>query len=299
MILSCGEALVDVLPGSAAVPGGGPMNAAIAAARLGSPTGFVGRVSTDAEGDLIWSHLQASGVDLSLAERGLEPTAKAIVTTTPVQSFRFEGEDTADASMVGLDLSSLELGRHVVHGGTLGIFRGSTASVLADMIESDVLAKSVVSFDPNIRPQIIERSPGGTAQWWRYAERWLARADIVRGSDEDFDWMGVDAPGLLDRGPSVVLRTIGAAGVEAFFASGQTLNVAGADAQFVDAVGAGDSFCGAYLSQLHASLQDPLVTGVADLSLDWWTQTLEFAVRVAAATVSRPGADPPWLNELR
>ena len=275
------------------------MNAAIAASRLGTPTAFVGRVSTDDAGDQIWAHLQASNVDLAAAQRGPEATARAIVTTVPVQSFRFEGEGTADASMTGLDVSGLGNGPHIIHGGTLGIFRGTTADVLVDWIELAEMASAVVSFDPNVRPQIIE----DREHWWSYADRWLARADVVKGSDEDLDWMGVSVADLFDRGVKVVLRTIGADGVEAFLANGDQVVVPGAEADFVDAVGAGDSFCGAVLTRLDqvqrsSDLSDGGLEDVADLDLAWWQETLEFAVRVAAITVSRPGANPPWASEL-
>ncbi|MDP7382464.1 MAG: PfkB family carbohydrate kinase, partial [Acidimicrobiales bacterium] len=67
MIITAGEALVDLVP--QAVPGGGPMNTAVACARLGAPAAFLGAVSTDEHGDAIWAHLEASGVDLRLTQR--------------------------------------------------------------------------------------------------------------------------------------------------------------------------------------------------------------------------------------
>ena len=45
MIVCAGEALVDLVPEARC--GGGPMNVAVTAARLGVPSAFVGRVSTD------------------------------------------------------------------------------------------------------------------------------------------------------------------------------------------------------------------------------------------------------------
>ena len=51
MIITAGEALVDLVPH--AVPGGGPMNTAVACARLGAPTAFLGAVSTDEHGDAL------------------------------------------------------------------------------------------------------------------------------------------------------------------------------------------------------------------------------------------------------
>lgn len=289
MIISAGEALVDILPGDRAVPGGGPMNAAIAAARLGVPAAFLGRVSTDAYGDEIWAHMEASGVNLSVAQRGDEPTARAIVETHPVQRFTFEGEGTADASMEPADLSPLGLGAgphpDILHGGTLGIFRGTTADVLADVCQS---FDGIVSFDPNIRPAIIEQV--GPEVWWNHANIWLERADLVRGSDEDFYWMGTTVAGMLARGPKVVIETRGADGAIAHLSDGPSVSVSAAAIDFVDAVGAGDSFCGAVLSRI--SLEGWPTDDAA------WASILSFAVEVAGITCSRPGADPPWASEL-
>ncbi len=290
MIVSCGESLVDVLPDGRPVPGGGPMNAAIAASRLGAPAAFLGRVSTDAYGEQIWAHMEASGVRLDAAQRGPEPTARAIVEIEPVQRFTFEGDGTADASMGPADLSMLGLDvagphPHLLHGGTLGIFRGSTADVLVQVAES---FEGIVSFDPNVRPAIIEQV--GTARWWHYADRWLARADLVRGSDEDFAWMGVTVDDLFDRGVDVVIETRGADGAVAHLAGGPAVGVGATPIEFVDAVGAGDSFCGAVLTRLWRDGWPADAEG--------WSSILAFAVRVAGITCSRPGADPPWAAEL-
>ncbi len=290
MILSCGEALVDVLPDGRALPGGGPMNAAVTAARLGAPTAFIGRVSTDSYGDQIWAFLSDSDVDLRATQRGPEPTARAIVELTPSPVFRFEGEGTADASITELDLTPLGPGPHLIHGGTLGIFRGTTAAVLADLVEGH---DGIVSFDPNVRPQIID----DRAAWFGFADRWIDRADLVKGSDEDFDWMEIDPPALLARGVSVVLRTTGAEGVEAHLASGAVCRVAAPEVEVVDAVGAGDALCGSVLTGLwEAGVTDR--AALRGLGVSDWERLLAFAVRVAGITVSRPGADPPRRAEL-
>lgn len=290
MIVSCGEALVDVLAGDRVVPGGGPMNAAVAAARLGVPTAFVGRVSTDADGDRIWAHLRESDVNLAAAQRGPEPTARAVVELRPGPVFRFEGDGTADASMTAVDLSPLGSGHHIVHGGTLGIFRGTTADVLAGLVEDH---NGLVSFDPNVRPQIIT----DRAAWRRYADHWLARADLVKASDEDLEWMGTTPEQLVGRGPLVVLRTLGGDGVEAFFADGGHLHVASPPVEVVDAVGAGDAFCGAVLCRLwERGVTDR--AGLGRLDRAAWVEILGFATRVASITVGRLGADPPRRREL-
>lgn len=293
MIIAAGEALVDLVPEPR--PGGGPMNVAVTAARLGAPAAFAGRVSTDAHGQLIWGHLERSGVDLRIAQRGDEPTARAVVEPGPAPSFTFSGDGTADVSLDPIDTTVLGPGPHVLHGGTLGMFRPPGATVLADLLDRH---QGLVSLDPNVRPSLIDDRDA----WFGWFERWLRRCDVLRGSDEDFAWI---APGrdperlaeeLLERGVGAVLVTRGGDGVDVHLPAG-VLHVPAVAVEVVDTVGAGDTFCGAVLTAL-------LERGVAerreldDLSADDWRVVVAFAVEAAAVTCSRPGADPPWRHEL-
>src|SRR5205085_11125530 len=84
-IVVAGEALVDLAPTSVADeyrahPGGGPANAAVALARLGSHSIFLGRLSRDHFGNQLANWLTDNGVDLSLAVRSHEPTTVALAT---------------------------------------------------------------------------------------------------------------------------------------------------------------------------------------------------------------------------
>ena len=64
-----------------------------------------------------------------------------------------------------------------------------------------------------------------------------------------------------------------------------------------DTIGAGDTFTAGMLVRLH---QHGLMSkgDVATLDRDAIGDVLDFAARAASVTVSRPGADPPWLREL-
>lgn len=265
------------------------MNVALTVARLGVPAAFCGRISNDRFGQLIWDHLSGSGVLMDAVERGEEPTTTAEVVTKPVQSFVFSGTDTADMNLTAVNESALPERPSILHGGTLGLFRGQTAETLTTYAEN---FGGIVTLDPNIRPAIITDPD----RWWHFANRWIAVAQLVRGSDEDLDWMGVTVEDLLTRGVTAVVRTLGADGAEVALSSGEKARVSGAEIDFVDAVGAGDSFCGAILVQLaeHGVTRDSF----ADLELGWWTDTLGFAMKVAGITCSRPGADPPYRREL-
>ena len=89
-ITAIGEALIDLtqtgLSASgvteyAANPGGAPANLAVAAAKLGASTAFIGRVGTDAFGTQLRECLRANGVDVSrMLTDAQRPTTLAVVS---------------------------------------------------------------------------------------------------------------------------------------------------------------------------------------------------------------------------
>ena len=292
MIFSCGEALVDLVPDP--VPGGGPMNVAVAAARLGAPSAFVGGISTDEFGDQLWEHLVANGVDLSLSLRVDAPTAKAIVEHVPELRFRFEGVDTADTQLAHVDVEAIRGAGNIVHGGTLGMFRGRAAHTYAELVAAH---DGLVSLDPNIRPQIIDDA----AAWHGFHDRWVPHVDLYKGSDEDLEWIWPDrspedsAAWLLDQGAGAVIVTRGGDGLAILTPAGEVFAPA-PEIDVVDTVGAGDTIVGVVLTSIHEHFDGPIRLG--ELALDDWQRFAERAVAAAAITCSRAGADVPYRHEL-
>ena len=116
MILSCGEALIDMLPrqsteGEAAFApyaGGAVFNTAIALGRLGVPSGFLSGVSTDLFGEVLTDTLAASKVDTSLLIRSGRPTTLAFVKLVAGQaSYAFYDENTAGRMIAPADLPAI------------------------------------------------------------------------------------------------------------------------------------------------------------------------------------------------
>lgn len=271
------------------------MNVAVAAARLGAPTAFVGRISTDPFGDLLMNHMEESGVDTRLVERGPEPTARAVVSLDPSPSFRFEADGTAEANLSSADLSPLGQGPHIVHGGTFGMYRGQTARTLAELIETN---PGLVSLDPNVRPSIV----GDRAEWDYWHQRWLDQTTLYRCSDEDLAWISqgrsIDsfAAELLADGIEAVIVTRGADGC-VVFTSSWSEHRQGVAAEVVDTVGAGDTFTGAVLSGLHDRgilSRDSL----RSLDKDSLIEVIDSALAAAAMVCAREGANPPWKSEI-
>lgn len=294
MIVSCGEALIDMVPEP--VAGGGPMNVAVAAARLGSAPAFLGALSTDTYGDLLAQHLATNGVDISLCPRVDAPTARAIVEHVPELRFRFEGTGTADTRLDRADLETLLDPPHIVHGGTLGMFRGSTAETLACLVEQH---DGIVSLDPNVRPQIID----DRATWNHYHERWLSVTDVYKASDEDLAWIwperSVDssAHALLAAGVGAVIVTRGSAGLSVVTRDGE-VQVGAPSIDIADTVGAGDTIVAAVLASVIEFGVGAQRADLDSLRLAHWKTIARRAVEAAAITCSRTGADPPTRSEL-
>jgi len=294
MIISCGEALVDLVPH--AVAGGGPMNVAVASARLEGPAAFVGCISNDEYGRIIWQHLLDNGVDVTACQRSEAPTARAIIEHTPQLVFRFEGTGTADTLLTDPDLTTFGAGPHILHGGTLGLFRGRTAETLATLVEKHDWG--LVSLDSNIRPQIIDDRD----RWQHFHDRWVARANIYKGSDEDLSWIWpnrspeASAEALMAAGVDVVVLTRGADGLTVLTGHGPE-TVPAPSIEIVDTVGAGDTIVATLLTSIveRGAVE---VSELRELSGSDWREFASRAVEAAAITCSRPGADPPRRSEV-
>ncbi len=74
-------------------------------------------------------------------------------------------------------------------------------------------------------------------------------------------------------------------------------DVSGRNVKVADTIGAGDTFTAGILCALHRAGKLNKAA-IASLDRDSVSNAISFAIRAAAVTVSRPGADPPWAHEL-
>jgi fructokinase len=298
VIAVCGEALVDLLPTGPdtyrAAPGGSPANTAVALARLGTPVELLARLSTDPFGALLRDHLVRNGVGLRGAVDAAEPSSLAIVSrdASGSASYRFVMEGTADWPWADDELALPE-GAVAVHTGSLAIAKAPAL----ERFLARVRATATVSVDPNLRPALLTSLDDAR----RDVERWLALADVFKASAEDLELLhpGEDpvdvARAWRSRGPALVVVTAGADGATVLVGD-EVLHAPGRDVEVVDTVGAGDTFTAGFLSVLHA--RGLLGGRLEAVSADDARAALDVALRAAAVTCSRPGADPPRADEL-
>lgn len=306
MIVCCGEALIDMLPrdivgegmGYLPVSGGAVFNTAITLGRLGENAGFFTGLSTDLFGQQIEASLKASNVDARFGKRQNLPTTLAFVKLTDGHAeYAFYDENSAGRMITSDDLPTFEDDVSALHFGAISLIPDPCGSTYEALMTREAQSR-VISFDPNIRPTFIQDE----ATYRKRMERMLGLADIIKVSDEDLAWLmpgtGFEdaAAKMIGSGASVVLMTKGAEGVEAITRSGKSF-VPAAKATVVDTVGAGDSFNGGFLAGLN---RQGLLNkqALAQISIDDLQKALRLAADVAAITVSRAGANPPWQKEL-
>lgn len=309
MILCCGEALIDMIPSEtsrgdeAFVPhsGGAVFNTAIALGRLGVESGMLTGMSTDMFGQQLQDALAASNVDASHLIRSDRPTTLAFVRLTDGHAqYEFYDENTAGRMIQVTDLPQLSDAVSVLYFGGISLACEPCADTYAALC-AEQGAERAVMVDPNIRPGFIRDAD-------RFRGRMngiLERADIVKVSDEDLDWLfpGPDdlptkVKSLQAMGPNLVILTRGGEGATAFMPGEKNVTVPAQKAQVVDTVGAGDTFNAGVLARL-SQLGVLTKPALAEIDTDTAAAALAFGAKVAAVTVSRAGANPPWAKELQ
>jgi fructokinase len=253
-----GEEISDVEMGFVARPGGAPANVAVAAARLGSKSSFVGSVGDDLFGDFILRALESEGVDTTGVSRQSPPTRTSLafveIDEAGDRAFTFyRSSPAADELLSPEDVTGdLISGASFVNFGSIPLIREPARSATHRIAELARELDVPVAFDVNLREHLWESA--GDAR--EAVDPLLDLSTIVKlGDDELSPLLGTEDVGeaagmLLDRGVSLVLVSMGPEG--AFYAtrefSGQvpTFDVG----EVVDATGAGDAFLAATLVHL-------------------------------------------------
>lgn len=307
MIVCCGEALIDMVPGEGgpdsfvAKPGGCPFNTAIAAARLGAKVEFLGRIGTDLFGAQLAEALRADGVGTSLVARSDEPATLAFVRRDAGGNARyaFYSKGAADRSLAAADLpASLGPDAAFLAIGSISLLQEPAGSVIESFALRESKKGVAVSFDPNIRAGLV----ADRESYLRRLARVAALSTVVKASDDDLAWifpgLGVEAAmdRILGMGPALVAATLGAEGAMAVGRSGRA-RVPARKVAVVDTIGAGDTFHAALLARFDAAGIRGRAA-VESLDSGFLEAALEYAAAAAALDCSRPGADPPRAAEL-
>lgn len=274
-IINLGEILIDVIPTTqirlgetcyTPYPGGAIANVAVAIARLGGFSRFLGGVSEDEFGGLLMQVLADNHVDAQFVQvvKGA-PTAIAMVTlqTAGQRHFTFFRQGTADSQLQAKSLNwSAWHDAAICHVGGVLLSTEPARSATFAAMEYTRRAGSIVSFDVNVRPTLWA-SPNEIRDTIAQA---VERTDILKLSVEEDEFVSeqgslLNEPllegdrlnrlgdALLERGPRLVIITLGAHGALLLTAR-RRVKIPPLQVRSVDTTGAGDAFMGAVLYSL-------------------------------------------------
>jgi ribokinase len=237
--------------------GGKGQNQAVAAARAGAQTAFIGALGDDAFGSSIRDGLAADGVGAEGVRTADAPTGTALIAVDD------SGENTI-----------------IVEAG---------ANALLELRETDataIAAADVLVLQLEIPLAVVTAAAriaraGGTRVLLNAAPirdlpaELLASVDILVVNEHEGAFLA--RGGAVEALAPVVIVTLGAAGAVAY-ENGTEVRVAAPTVSAVDATGAGDTFCGALAALLAEGA--PLA------------DALRFAVAAASLSVQKHGAVP-------
>ncbi|MBQ1474965.1 MAG: carbohydrate kinase [Ruminococcus sp.] len=310
-ILTIGEMLIDLtqtgvsdqgIPVYTAFPGGAPANVAVAAAKLGASTAFIGKVGNDAFGKLLVDTVKNNGVNAD----GMIVTDTANTTLAVVslqesgeRDFAFYRKGFADTQLSESEIADDTLkNTHILHFGSVSMTEDPSRTAT---FNSALRAKNMgatITYDPNYRASLWDSLDDALVQM----KMPLSIVDILKISDEELPLIAdTDDPEegtklLSERyGIPLILLTLGAKG--AYYRFGDCTGLCeGVKVKVADTNGAGDTFFGAFLSGMaRLGKYKP-----SELSEDEIRELVIFANKAASITTSRSGAIPamPTLDEV-
>ncbi|MFM1605407.1 MAG: carbohydrate kinase family protein [Candidatus Pseudothioglobus sp.] len=308
MIICAGESLIDMVsfrgePEYTPHVGGSNFNSSIALGRLGSNSYYFGAISNDSYGELIEDCLRGSNVKEDFIIKTNRPTTLAYADVVDgIAEYTFVDEHSAGRM---LDQTSLKpFVKRVIKAkallvGGISLQAEPCGSSWQWLIEQ-VSGHLSIYLDVNIRPDFIENK----RSYFDRFVRLTSKVDIVKISEDDYRYLyGAQdfnkvSKDWLNNGVKLVIFTLGAEGSKVIYDNGKEVFAKSKKVDVVDTIAAGDTFNAGFLLSLDEQglLDRESLDIISDTQLE---KALTFANKVASFTVTKKGANPPWLDEIQ
>lgn len=210
-------------------PGGKGLNQAVAAARAGSPTRFVGAVGRDDAGQTLTRVAGEAGVDTSEVAVVDVSTGRALILVA----------DSGENSIVVVPGANELCPEGAARAGEVVL---AQLEVPLDTVESTFRSAREVGATTVLNPAPARPLP----------PELLDLVDIIVPNEHELDLLG-GVSGLLERGVGTVVVTLGAEGARVHTSEG-AVDIPTLAVDAVDTTGAGDTFCGYLASGLASGL---------------------------------------------
>lgn len=306
MIICAGESLIDMVSfrGEAEYTphvGGSNFNSSIALGRLGADSYYFGAISNDSYGELIENTLRHSKVKEDFVIKTNRPTTLAYADVIEgIAEYTFVDEHSAgrllDQSSLKPFLVGLKKAKALLVGGIS--LQAEPCGSSWQWLIGKVSGHLPIYFDANIRPDFIEDKQS-------FFDRFIeltSKVDIIKISDEDYRYLygaqdfSETSKGWLNNGVKLVILTLGSDGAKVLY-SDHEVSVQSNKVDVLDTIAAGDTFNAGFLLSLDKQglLDRESLNSIGKTQLK---TALTFANKVASITVTKKGANPPWLEEL-
>jgi ribokinase len=251
---------------TALYPGGKGLNQAVAAARAGTATVFIGSLGDDEHGRELATVMMDAGIDATLTRRSTAATGQAFIAVDAA------AENTiVIASGANADVEALT-------DAELGVVAGASVLLMQLELPLSAVEQAAAKGKASGTTVILNAAPAHAL-----SDALIAALDcLIVNEPEAIALAGSDDPetasrSLAARVPRLVV-TLGASGSVLFEAGQEVARVPARIVTPVDTTGAGDTFCGAFAAALAEGRE--------------FVDAAEFATVAASLSVQALGAVP-------
>jgi fructokinase len=305
MITVIGENIVDFIKQHDGLfkphLGGSPFNIAVGVGRLGIPCTYLSPLSNDSFGDMFLVYLAKNNVQFNEDMRSDFNTSLAFVTLDEFQQPHYSIYRThvADRDIASCKLiNRLPMQTRILHTGSLAL-EPQDLPIILEVIDHARRAGMKISVDLNVRIKFIS----DLSEYIQGIKKIISLCDYIKASDEDLLEIFPNLP--LDQSIEYVRKnmkngifayTKGEHGAELITKETVLSLPVLKPTNFIDTIGAGDTFYAAFLSSIVNCQIDK--QDVCSISKNQLHAVLQNAIVAASINVSRQGCEPPTRTEL-
>ncbi len=306
-ILSFGEALIDLLASKyqkegelvteafIKYAGGAPANVAVAAAKQGIESYFVGKVGKDNFGDFLIESLNHFGVSTRYTNYSqIGKTALAFVSLDDLgeRSFQFYDGNAAHNDFRLRDFDQISFDAPVIFNFCSGSLSKPHLKKVVDYgFEKLIKSNSIICFDINFRPAFWLNPKEASDIVLEIA----TQVNIIKASNEELiELFGIENTDLiieqlLAAGVQLILITNGSEPIS-YYTKNYSGTYTAPKVDVVDTTAAGDAFVGGFLAQIALSNSSLKTFDSWILNFENILNSIDFASKCGAFTVSKFGA---------
>ena len=272
LLIAQKEGPLEQADGYSLAVAGAEFNVAVGLARLEQPVSYMTKLGSDPFGKLIVRVMRQNGISTEFVQYSdTNPTGfmlKSRVSTGDPEIFYFR-KGSAASTLTPEDIDAIDLSRYAIlhFTGILPALTPSTRAATFHLVERARAAGLLISFDPNLRPQLWP----GKDEMIETVNRLASLADMVLPGENEGDILcgSRDAEQIstfyLGLGAKTVITKVGSRGAYLATAESRRLVPSFPVKKVVDTVGAGDGFAAGVLSALleHQTLEQATLRGNA------------------------------------